>query len=220
VFCSSFSILSFFLWTWHWIVCHSSSTIFDYPFGIFVNYLSFFFYDLWLLFRYLLELSVILLLRFLITLSVSSWIVCHSSSTICNYSFGIFLNCLSFFFYDFWLPFRYLLELSVILLLQFLITLSVSSWIICHSSSMICDYPFGIFVNYLSFFFYDFWLPFRYLRELSVILLLQFLITLSVSSNMSYIYISVYLLIPVLACSICNGRTPNRLSCCWRINWD
>jgi hypothetical protein len=146
------------------IVCHSSSMIFDYPFGIFVNCLSFFFYDFWLPFRYLRELSVILLLGFLITLSVSSWIVCHSSSKIFYYPFGIFVNYLSFFFYDFWLPFRYLLELSVILLLRFLITLSVSSWIICHSSSTIFDYPFGIFVNYLSFFFYDFWLPFRYLR--------------------------------------------------------
>jgi hypothetical protein len=159
-----------------------TDTIFDYLFGIFVYCLSFFFYDFWLPFRYLRVLSVILLLQFLITLSVSSCIVCHSSSTIFDYPFGIFVNYLSFFFYDFWLPFRYLLELSVILLLQFVIILSVSSWIICHSSSTICDYPFGIFLYYLSFFFYDFWLPFRYLRELSVILLLQFLITLSVSS--------------------------------------
>jgi uncharacterized membrane protein len=138
--------------------------------------------------------SVILLLWFLITLSVCSWIVCHSSSTIFDYPFGIFVNCLSFFFYDFWLPFRYLRELSVILLqwkileeewqtiheetervmknprrrmtsvillLGFLITLSVSSWIICHSSSTIFDYPFGFFVNYLSFFFCDFWLLFN-----------------------------------------------------------
>ena len=47
------------------------------------------------------------------------------------------------------------IELSVILLLRFVITLLVSSGIVCHSSSTIFDYPFGIFVNYLSF-FYDF----------------------------------------------------------------
>jgi hypothetical protein len=123
------------------------------------------------------------LLPLLIILSVSSWIICHSSSTIFYYPFVIFVNYLSFFFYNLWLPFRYLLELSVILLLQLLITLSVSSWIICHSSSTIFDYPSGIFVNYLSFFFYDFWLPFRYLLELSVILLLWFLITLPVHED-------------------------------------
>jgi ABC-type multidrug transport system fused ATPase/permease subunit len=161
----------------------------------------------------------------------------------------MFVNYLSFFFYDFWLPFRYLRELSVILLLRFLITLSVSyehtervikiieeEWQTIHEDTErviknrrrrmtdnsrryrksnqksqkkndetihedpIFDYPFSIFVNYLSFFFYDFWLLFRYPRT-------------------CLIYISVYLLIPVLACSICNGRTPSRLSCCWRINW-
>ena len=141
----------------HCIVCPSTYTASDYPFGIFwpLYCLSFDLHGFWLPFWYLLAivLSVLQLTRLLVTLLVSfgHCIVCPSTYTASGYPFGIFwpLYCLSF-------------DL--------------------HGAS---GYPFGIFwpLYCLSFDLHGFWLPFWYLLAivLSVLRLTRLLVTLLVS---------------------------------------